>query len=79
MKIQFIIENYSKTNDVLITNHWNNPPSETALKPTSILSVDIKQDPEGFIKKMCAVVTHLVLESTSMKNQSFLATFNPSA
>ena len=28
---------------------------------------------------MCAVVTHLVLESTSMKNQRFLATFNPSA
>lgn len=49
------------------------------MKPKSILSVDIKQDPEGFIKKMCAVVTHLVLESTSMKNQRFLATFNPSA
>ena len=63
----------------LITNHWNSPPSESVLKPKSILSVDIKQDPEGFIKKMCAVVTHLVLESTSMKNQRFLAAFNPSA
>ena len=38
------------------------------LKPKDILAVDVNSDPKSFIKKMCAVVTHMVLESSSMKN-----------
>ena len=65
----------------LITNHLNNPnngakPDERGI-PTQILAVDIKNDPEKFVMQMCSVVTHMVMESTCMNNQKFLAPFNP--
>jgi len=44
----------------------------------SILAVDIIEEPETFVRHMCSVVTHLLLESTNLKNQSFLAPFSAS-
>ena len=44
----------------LHSNHMNSP--------RSILAVDIKADPKGFVQKMISVVTHMVMESTCMRN-----------
>ena len=65
------IEPYIDFCSQLISNHWQSK------SPASILAVDIKADPQTFVVKMCAVVTHMVLESTCLNNQSFLAPFDP--
>ena len=41
--------------------------------------MDIKKDPDTFILRMTSVVTHMVIESTLIRNQSFLAPFDPYA
>ena len=62
----------------LINNHIHSEaPSGDKTEPTdlqkrSIMAVDIKKDPESFVKRISSVVTHLVLESTFMKNQKFI-------
>ena len=38
--------------------------------------MDISRDYESFVLRMCSVVTHLVLESICMTNQTFLTPFN---
>ena len=63
----------------LYCNHMNNTVADERKIPTSILAVDIKRDPKTFILNMCSVVTHMVIESTCLKNNKFLAPFDPQA
>ena len=43
-----------------------------------VLAVDVKNDPQAFIIGMCSTVTHMILESTALRNQKFLEPFSAS-
>ena len=43
-----------------------------------ILAVDIKNDPQDFLKHIMSVVTHLVMSSVTLNNNSLLTAFDPS-
>lgn len=66
------ISSYVEFCSKLITNHrnsaqsWNNAGDRKLEK--EILAVDIRNNPEKFILNMSSVVTHMLLESSCLKN-----------
>ena len=69
-----LLEPYIDFCSSLINNHIHSEASEDGkgfteiLDKRSIMAVDIKKDPDSFIRKISSVVTHMILDSTLMKN-----------
>ena len=63
----------------LISKHEQRAANEDQQKPLNILPVDIMADKGAFILQMASVVTHLIIESTCLKHQQFLAPTDPEA